>query len=74
MSNANLTPEELRAITTDWNKTNERRAFLIQKKVYRRAELSESEEAEYEYLQNLADARQEMFAPLPTIQDEERPV
>lgn len=57
------TLREMLDITTDWEQTNERRAQLIQKKVKRT--ILTDEKRELDYLQQLADARLQLLAPLP---------
>ncbi|MCI0387521.1 MAG: N-6 DNA methylase [Acidobacteria bacterium] len=63
-----LTLIELLMITADWEKTNERRAELIFKKV--KKGISPEESAELNELQRLADARIRLIAPLPIAQME----
>jgi type I restriction-modification system DNA methylase subunit len=58
-----LTLAEYLAITEDWPETNERREELIHKKVARQITLAER--AEFEHLQFLAGARQNLIEPLP---------
>jgi type I restriction-modification system DNA methylase subunit len=60
---------ELLAITVDWEKTNERRFQLIEKEVKRN--ILADEKIEFDYLQQLTDARIELLAPLPIKQLEE---
>jgi type I restriction-modification system DNA methylase subunit len=57
------TLSELLAVTADWGQTNERRAQLILKEV--KKTISPAENRELDYLQNLADARISLLAPLP---------
>ena len=57
------TLRELLDITIGWEQTNERRAQLIQKKVKRT--ISPDEKRELDHLQQLADARLQLLAPLP---------
>lgn|SRR5215813_5452588 len=57
------TLSELLAVTADWRQTNERRAQLILKEV--KKTISPAENRELDYLQNLADARISLLAPLP---------
>lgn len=63
------TLQELLAITADWEQTNERRAQLIQKKV--KKNILADEKREFDHLQQLADARIQLLAPLPIKQLEE---
>lgn len=63
------TLQELLAITADWEQTNERRARLIQKKV--KKNILADEKREFDHLQQLADARIQILAPLPIKQLEE---
>ncbi len=58
-----ITLAEYFAITDDWNVTNDRRAELIEKKIARK--ITAAERAEFEHLQFLAGARQNLIAPLP---------
>jgi type I restriction-modification system DNA methylase subunit len=60
------TLRELMAITVDWEKTNERRAQLIARKVKKNILINEKNELEY--LQQLTDARIRLLAPLPIKQ------
>jgi type I restriction-modification system DNA methylase subunit len=60
------TLRELLDITVDWEQTNERRAQLIEKQVKRN--ILTGEKQELEHLQQLADARIELLAPLPIKQ------
>ena len=63
------TLRELLAITVDWEQTNERRTQLIQRKVKRN--ILADEKREFDHLQQLADARIHLLAPLPIKQLEE---
>ena len=54
---------DLIAVTQDWTKTNRRRGTLIERKV-RRA-ISTAEKEELGRLQELADLRVRLVAPLP---------
>ena len=58
-----ITLAEYFAITDDWDETNDRRAELIEKKIARK--ITAAERAEFEHLQFLAGARQNLIAPLP---------
>lgn len=57
---------QILAITTDWPKTNARRAELIRRKVART--ITDAEREELNRLQMFATARQCLFAPLPLEQ------
>lgn len=59
---------EILAITTDWPKTNARRAELIRRKVART--ITDAEREELNRLQMFATARQCLFAPPPLEQME----
>jgi type I restriction-modification system DNA methylase subunit len=63
-----LTLRELMAATVDWDQINERRTLLIFKKV--KKNISPEERAELNGLQQLADARIKLLAPLPITQME----
>src|SRR5207247_1290327 len=63
-----LTLQQLLSITTDWDETNERRVQLIHKRVDKL--ISEEEEGELHILQELADLRIRLIAPLPISQME----
>lgn len=60
------TLRELLTITVDWERTNERRSRLIEKKVKRTILINEKDELDY--LQQLTDARIRLLAPLPIKQ------
>lgn len=60
---APLTLHDLLAVTEDWGRTNVRRARLILKEERKR--LLPEEKAELTRLQQLADARMDLLAPLP---------
>ena len=60
---------ELLAITVDWEQTNERRFQLIEKEV--KGNILADEKLEFDYLQQLTDARIELLAPLPIKQLED---
>jgi len=63
-----LTLQQLLSITTDWDETNERRVQLIHKQVNKL--ISTEEEDELHLLQELADSRVRLVAPLPITQME----
>ena len=63
------TLSELLAITVDWEQTNERRFQLIEKEV--KGNILADEKLEFDYLQQLTDARIELLAPLPIKQLED---
>ncbi len=63
------TLSELLAITADWEQTNERRFQLIEKEV--KGNILADEKLEFDYLQQLTDARIELLAPLPIKQLED---
>jgi hypothetical protein len=58
-----ITLAELLAITTDWERTSERKTELIEKKIQRTA--TPVELSELDRLKFLTEARGEYFAPLP---------
>ncbi|MCY2987062.1 MAG: N-6 DNA methylase [Planctomycetota bacterium] len=58
-----ITLAEYLAITDEWEQTNERRVELIEKKIART--ITPAERTEFEHLQFLAGARQNLLAPLP---------
>lgn len=61
-----LTLQQLLSITAEWDVTNERRVHLIHKQLD--ASISPKEEEELHRLQDLADSRVRLVAPLPIIQ------
>jgi hypothetical protein len=59
-----LTIEEFKSITDDWEKTNSRRAELVEKEVAKTITVREGRELKH--LQRLAGAKRQLILPLPT--------
>ena len=60
---APLSPEEVLAITKDWDSTNKRRGELIEKKI--NEQITQREDEELRHLQMLAGAKRQLVMPLP---------
>ncbi len=59
-----LSPEEVLAITRDWDSTNKRRHELIEKKISK--QITPQEDEELLRLQKLAGMKRQLVMPLPT--------